>query len=122
MGATFAFFKPGFAAIEFALDVTSNDPRQSGDERGEVVPSRYEIEAWWEAGLLDPSEGETQEPSRVGRWRQQKGPDEPQAAVEEEKVKECQPQGKDRLTAVRRADALQEVVPSHQKQSGTNSA
>ena len=49
------------------------------------------------------------------------GPDEPQAAVEEEKVKECQPQGKDRLTAVPRADALQEVVPSHPK-SGTNSA
>ena len=36
------------------VDITSNDPRQSGDERGEVIPSWDEIEAWWEAGLLDP--------------------------------------------------------------------
>ena len=50
------------------LDVTSNDPRQSGDERGEVIPSWDEKEAWWEAGLLDPREGETEEPSPVGRW------------------------------------------------------
>ena len=35
-----------------------------------------EVVAWLEASLLDPSEGE--EPPTVGRWRQQKGPDEPQ--------------------------------------------
>ena len=93
------------------VDVTGNDPRQSGDERDE-------IKACWEAGLLDPSEGETEEPPRVGRWRPQKEPDEPQTADEEEKVKEYKPQEKDRLAAVPRAGALQEVVPSHQEQSG----
>ena len=69
------------------VDVTSNDPRQSGDERDEFEP-------WREAGLLDPSEGEPEEPSRVGRWRQPKGPDEPQAAVEEVKVTENKPQAR----------------------------
>ena len=97
------------------VDVTGKEPRQSGDERSEVIPSWDETEAWWEAGLLNPSEGETEEPSRVGRWRQQKGPDEPQSAVEEEKVKEYKPQENDRLTAVPRAGALQFL---HQKQSG----
>ena len=100
------------------VDVTSNDPRQSSDERSEIIPSWDEIEAWWEAGLFDFRGGETEEPSLHGRWRQQKGPDEPQAAVEEEKVKDYKPQENDRLTAVPRAGALQEGVPSHQKQSG----
>ena len=49
------------------VDTTSGDPQQSGDERGEVIPSVDETEAWWEAGLLDPSEG-------FGRWRQQERP------------------------------------------------
>ena len=84
----------------FTVDVTGNDPRQSCDERGEVIPSWDEIKAWWEAGLLDPREGETEEPSRVGRWRPQKEPHEPQTAVEKEKVKEYKPQEKDRFAAV----------------------
>ena len=76
------------------VDVTGNNPRQSGDERGEVIPLWDEIEASWKASLLDPREGESEEPSRAGRWRQQKGPDEPQSAVEDEKVKEYRPQKK----------------------------
>ena len=55
------------------VDVTSNDPQQSSDERSEVIPSLDETEDWREAGLLDVREGETEEPSHVGRWRQQKG-------------------------------------------------
>ena len=87
-------------------DITSNDPRQSGDERSEVIPCWNEIEALWEAGLLDPREAETKEPSHVGRWRQ---------------PKEYKPLEKDRLTRVQRAGALPEVVPLPQKQSGTYS-
>ena len=45
-----------------------------------------------EASFLDPSEGETEEPSHVRRWRQQKGPDESQSAVEEERIDEYKPQ------------------------------
>ena len=40
--------------------------------------------AWWEAGLLDPRGGETEESYHAGRWRRQKWPDEHQAAVEKE--------------------------------------
>ena len=43
-----------------------------GGERREGIPSLDEIDAWWKAGLLDPSEGETKESSHAGRWRQQK--------------------------------------------------
>ena len=43
-----------------------------GREWGEDIPSWDEIGAWWRAGLLDPSEGETEGSSHVGRWRQQK--------------------------------------------------
>ena len=66
---------------------------------------------------MDPSEGETEEPTRVGRWRPLKEPYEPQTAVKEEKVKEYNPQEKDRVAAVSRAAALQEVVPSCIKNS-----
>ena len=90
------------------VDVTSNDPRQSSDTQGKVIPPRDDA-------------GETKEPSHVGRWRQQKEPDEPQTAVEEETVKESKRQEKDKLTAVPRAGAMQEVVPLPQKQSGTYS-
>ena len=84
--------------------------------RAEVIPSLDEVVAWLEAGLLDPSEGETEEPSHVGRWRQQKGPDEPQAAVEreveEERIGEYKPQKDAMPTAIPQAGALQGVVPS----------
>ena len=66
-----------------------------------VIPSLDEVVAWLEASLLDPSEGETEEPSHV---RQQKGPDEPQAAVEkeveEEKIEEYEPQRDAMITTV----------------------
>ena len=69
--------------------------------------------------LLDPSEGETEEPSHVGRWRQHEGPDEAQAAVEkeveEERINEYKPQRKAMLTAILRAGALRGVVPLHQR-------
>ena len=73
----------GWRQWEF-VDTTSSEPRQYGGERAEVIPLLDEVVAWWEAGLLDPREGEAEEPSHVGRWRRQKGPDEPQAAVEKE--------------------------------------
>ena len=41
---------------------------------------------------MDPREGETEEPFPVGRWRQQKEPDEPHAAVEKERINEYKPQ------------------------------
>ena len=46
--------------------------QECGGERGEDIPSWEEINAWWKAGLLDPSEGETKESSHEGRWGQQK--------------------------------------------------
>ena len=79
-----------------------------------------------EAGLLDPSEGETEEPSHVGRWRQHEGPDEPQAAVEKEsegeRMNEYKPQRNAMPTAILRAGALRGVVPLHQRQPGARSA
>ena len=36
----------------------------------------------WRPACCDVREGETEDPFHVGRWRPQKGPDEPQAAVE----------------------------------------
>ena len=108
------------------VDTTSKDPRQYGGERSEVIPSLDEVVAWLEAGLLDPSEGETEEPSHVGRWRQQKGPHEPQAAfekeAEEERIGEYKPQKDAMPTAIPRAGALQGVVPLHQRQPGAYSA
>ena len=74
------------------------------------------------AGLLDPSEGETEEPTHVGRWRQQKGPGEPQAAVEKERINEYQLQRDAMPTAMPRAGALQGVVPLHRRQPGAYSA
>ena len=58
------------------VDTTSSDPLQYGGERAEVIPPLDEVVAWWEAGLLDPREDETEEPTHVGHWRQQKGSDE----------------------------------------------
>ena len=54
------------------VHTTSHDLRQNGGERGEVIPSWDGIDAWWEAGLLYPIEGETEGSSHVGRWSQQK--------------------------------------------------
>ena len=34
LGATFTLVKPGFATMEFAVDITGDDPRQYGDGRG----------------------------------------------------------------------------------------
>ena len=58
------------------VDTTSSDPLQYGGERAEVIPPLDEVVAWWEAGLLDPREDETEETTHVGHWRQQKGSDE----------------------------------------------
>ena len=88
------------------VDTTSSDPRQCAGERGEVIPSLDEVAAWLEASLFDPSEGETEVPTHVGRWRQQKGPDEPQAAVEKERINEYQLQRDAIPTATPRAGAL----------------
>ena len=99
----------------FPVDVTSNDPRQSSDERGEVIPSRDEIKAWLGGRLVGPQRRRDRRTVSRRRWRQPKGPDEPQAALEEVKVKEYKPQGKERFTAVPRASPLQEVVPSREK-------
>ena len=95
--------------IDFSsrIETTSSDPRQYGGERDEVIPSLDEVVAWLEAGLLDPCEGETEEPFHVGRCRQQKGPDEPQAAVEEEGIDEYKPQRDAMPTAISRACAWQ---------------
>ena len=78
----------------------------------------------WKAKLYaDTSrEGETEEPSRVGRWRQQQGPDELQSAVEEERIDEYKPQRNVVLTAIPRAGALQGGVPLTQRQPGAYSA
>ena len=92
--------KPDWLQRNSPIDTTSSDPRQYGAERIEVIPSLNEVVAWWEAGSLDPSEGETEEPLHVGRWRQQKGPDEPQAAVEEERIDKCKPQRDAMLTVI----------------------
>ena len=81
-----------------------------------------EVAAWFEAGLLDPSEGETEEPSHVGRWRRQKGPAEFQAAVEEERIDEYSPQRDAMLTAISRAGTLEGVVPLRQRRPGAFSA
>ena len=62
----------GWLQWDATVHTTNHDLRQYGGERGEVVPSWDEIDAWWEAGLLDPTEGETEGSSHVGRWRQQK--------------------------------------------------
>ena len=72
--------------------------------------------------MLDPSEDETEEPSHVGRWRRQKGPDEFQAAVEEERINEYSPQRDAMLTAIPRACTLQGVVPLRQRRPGAFSA
>ena len=114
---TFALVKPGLATLDVPVDTTSSDLRQYGGERSEVIPSLDEVAAWLEASLLDPSEGETEVPTHVGRWRQQKGPDEPQAAVEKERIDEYQLQRDAIPTATPRAGALQGVVPLHQRQS-----
>ena len=89
-----------------------------GGERDEVSHSLDEVMAWLEAGLLDPCEGETEELFHVGRWRRQKGPDEPQAAGEEEIINEDKPQKDDMPTAISRAGAWQGVVPLLQRQPG----
>ena len=84
-----------------------------------------EVVAWLEAGLLDLREGETEEPSHVGRWRQQKGPDEPQAVekkVEEVRINKHEPWRDAMRTAISQACALQGVVPLHQRQPGAHSA
>ena len=39
MEATCALVKPGFATWNSIVDVTSNDPLQYGDGRGEVIPT-----------------------------------------------------------------------------------
>ena len=39
MKATCALVKPGFATWNSIVDVTSNDPLQYGDGRGEVIPT-----------------------------------------------------------------------------------
>ena len=85
----------GWLQSNSPVETTSNDPRQYGGERDEAIPSLDEVVAWLEAGMLDTREGETEELFHVGRWRQQKGPDEPQAAVEkeveEERIDEYKP-------------------------------
>ena len=86
---------------------TSKDPRQYGGERSEVIPSLDEVVAWLEASMLDPSEGEIEEPSHVGSWRQPKEAVEPQAAVEEDRIYERKPQRDVMPTAIPRAGALQ---------------
>ena len=82
--------------------------------------------AWWEAGLLDPREGETEEPSHVGRWRRQKAPEEPQAAVEKEveddKIDGYKLQRDATLTAIPQSGTSQRAVPLHQRQLGMHSA
>ena len=83
------------------VDTTSSDPLQYGGERAEVIPPLDEVVAWLEAGMLDPSEGETEEPSHLGRWRQPKEAVEPQAAVEEERIDEYSP----------RRDAMPTAIP-----------
>ena len=60
---------------------------------------------------MDPTEGEVGEPSHVGRWRQQKGPDEPPAAVEEERIDKYKPQRDAMPTAIPRAGPLQGSFP-----------
>ena len=77
--------------------------------------------AWFEARLLDPSEGEIEEPSHVGRWRQPKEAVEPRAAVEEDRIYEYKPQRDVMPTAILRAGALQGGVPLHQRQPGAYS-
>ena len=72
--------------------------------------------------MLDPSEGETEEPSHLGRWRQPKEAVEPQAAVEEDRIYEHKPQRDVMPTAIPRAGALQGEVPLHQRQPGAHSA
>ena len=96
------------------VDVTSNDPQQSSDERSEVIPSLDETEDWREAGLLDPAKAKPKNRLTSGAGDSRREPDEVQSAVEE-KVKEYKPQENDRVTSVPRAGALQEVVSSHQK-------
>ena len=93
-----------------------------GGERDEVILSLDEVVAWLEAGLLDPREGETEELFHVGRWRRQKGPDEPQAEGEEEMINEDKPQKDDMPTAISRVGAWQRVVPLLQRQPGAYSA
>ena len=99
------------------VGTTSSDPRRCGGERSEVIPSLDEVMACLEAGLLDATEGETEEPSHVGRWRQQNGPDEPQAAVEkeveEERIDQHKPQRDAMLTVILRAGTLKGEVPLH---------
>ena len=55
------------------------------------------------------------------RWALEtaQGPDEPQAAVEEERIDECKPQ-RDAVTAIPRAGTLQGVVPLRQRQRRVN--
>ena len=72
--------------------------------------------------MLDPREGETEEPFHVGHWRQQRGPGEPQAAVEEERMNEDKPQRDAVPTAIPGAGAWQGVVPLPQRQPGACSA
>ena len=48
-----------------------------GGEQDEVILSLDEVVAWLEAGLLDPREGETEEPFHVGRWRRSIGREAP---------------------------------------------
>ena len=70
---------------------------------------------------MDPSEGEIEEPSHVGRWRQPKEAVEPQAAVDEERIYEHKPQRDVMPTAIPRAGALQGGVPLHQRKPGAYS-
>ena len=109
--------RDGDSAISL-VETTSSDPQWCGDERGEVIPSLDEVVAWWEAGLLDPREGETEEPCHAGRWRRQKWPGEPQAAVEKEVEEENIDGYKLQRVAIPQAGSVQGAVPLHQRKQG----
>ena len=61
--------------------------------------------------MLDPSEGEIEEPSHVGRWRQPKEAVEPRAAVEEDRIYEYKPQRDVMPTAILELVLCKEEFP-----------
>ena len=73
-GTTFAFSNQDLPQWNSLLDVTGNDPRQSGDERGRSYPimgrNRGLVGGWL---VLTPAKGKPKKRPRVGRWRQLKG-------------------------------------------------